>query len=94
MKTEHKAWEQLQEHAAARLRPGFGERAVRLARAGREAAPSLLSQFLVGAGAAALCLAAVVLSTPRPSAADSRRTAADWGEISAQVDDLDQIQGI
>eukprot|EP01031_Cornospumella_fuschlensis_P048365 gene48365-59229_t len=56
MKTEPRAWAQLQRHAAAQIRPGFADRVVRAARAGAEAAPTLLSIFTLSAITAALCL--------------------------------------
>ena len=66
MKTETRAWAQLQRHASAQLRPGFADRVVRAARAGAEAVPSLLSIFTLSAATAALCLLAVTLLNTRP----------------------------
>ena len=89
MKTEPRAWAQLQRHASAQLRPGFADRVVRAARAGAEAAPSLLSIFTLSAITAALCLAAVTLSNKQvQDTAERDINIAGWQRIAADSDEF------
>lgn len=89
MKTEPRAWAQLQRHASAQLRPGFADRVVRAARAGAEAAPTLLSIFTLSAVTAALCLAAVTLSNKQAQdPAEREINIAGWQRIAADSDEF------
>jgi hypothetical protein len=87
MKPENQAWEQLFERAAALLSPNFADRVLRAARAGVDAAPSLLSQFALGAATAALCFLAVALFQVRSAHQEDNRTMADWQLIAMAADD-------
>jgi hypothetical protein len=89
MKTETRAWQQLQRHASAQLRPGFADRVVRAARAGAEAVPSLLSIFAVSAATAALCLLAVTLfNTTSRDTDESDFKLAGWQQIAADSEEF------
>lgn len=88
MKTENYAWEQLQQHAAARISPGFADRVLRIARSGAEAAPTLLSYCALSALTAALCLAAVALFSPSATADTGDRGGAGWKQIADQADEI------
>jgi hypothetical protein len=89
MKTEPRAWDQLRRHASAQLRPGFADRVLRAARAGVEAAPSLLTIFTLSAVTAALCLAAVTLTNRRAQDAQERENnIAGWQRIAADADEF------
>jgi hypothetical protein len=62
---------------------------VRAARAGAEAAPSLLSIFTLSALTAALCLAAVTLSNKRvQDPAERDINIAGWQRIAADADEF------
>ena len=89
MKTETHAWQLLRDHAATRLRPGFADRVLRAARAGAEAAPSLLTIFAFSAGTAALCFAAVTFySTREQDASDREINIAGWQRIAADSEEF------
>jgi hypothetical protein len=89
MKTETRAWAQLQCHASAQLRPGFADRVVRAARAGAEAVPSLFSIFALSAATAALCLLAVTLfNTSSRDKAESDFNLAGWQQIAADSEEF------
>ena len=89
MKTEQSAWAQLQRHASAQIRPGFADRVVRAARAGAEAAPSLLTIFTLSAVTAALCLAAVTFTHKRAQDAEEREiNIAGWQRIAADSEEF------
>jgi hypothetical protein len=89
MKTETRAWAQLQRHASAQLRPGFADRVVRAARAGAEAVPSLLSIFTLSAATAALCLLAVTLfNTSSRDKDESDFNLAGWQQIAADSEEF------
>jgi hypothetical protein len=90
--TEIRAWSALQRRASARLAPGFADRVLRVARAGIEAAPSVLGQFLLGAATAAACALIVVLVHVRTNHAEDNRSLAAWQDIATSADDLGQIQ--
>jgi hypothetical protein len=91
---ESRAWGRLQARAASCLPPDFADRVLRAARAGIEAAPSVLGQFLLGAATAALCAVVVVVFHSRATHAETARNLADWQAISSSlsVDDLSQTQ--
>jgi hypothetical protein len=87
MNPEPHVWQQLQSHAAQRLRPGFADRVLRAARAGIEAAPSLLSQFLLCAATAAACFVGVALYQAHNSNSDNARNLADWQDFASATSD-------
>jgi hypothetical protein len=87
MNPESPAWQQLHQHAARQLRPGFADRVLRVARAGVEAAPSLLSQFLLCAATAATCFAAVALLQAHNSSTENQRSLAAWQDIASATSD-------
>ncbi len=89
MKTETRAWAQLQRHASAQLRAGFADRVVHAARAGAEAVPSLLSIFTLSAATAALCLLAVTLfNTSSRDTGESDFNLAGWQQIAADSEEF------
>ncbi|MBC7366276.1 MAG: hypothetical protein H7343_05595 [Undibacterium sp.] len=88
MKTETRAWNHLQRHAASQLNPGFADRVLRAARAGAEAAPSLLSIFALSAATAVLCFAAVTLYSASSRDSAERDSIAGWQRIAADSDDF------
>jgi hypothetical protein len=87
MKPENEAWDQLRDWAAARLPPNFADRVLRAARAGVDAAPSLLSQFALGAATAAICFLTVAFFQARSAHEEDNRTIADWQQIASAADD-------
>jgi hypothetical protein len=89
---ETHAWAQLQHHASSRLSPGFADRVLRAARAGVEAAPSILGQFLLGAATAAACALIVVLVHVRTTRAEDNRSLEAWQAITSSAEDLGQTQ--
>jgi hypothetical protein len=89
---EHQAWAALQRHAASRLSPGFADRVLRAARAGIDAAPSVLGQFLLGAATAAACAFIVMLVHIRATHAENSRSLEAWQAIATSADDLSQLQ--
>lgn len=89
MKTETRAWDQLQRHASAQLRPGFADRVVRTARARVEATPSLLSIFALSAVTAGVCLIAVMLfNSSARDTAESDFNLAGWQQIAADSEEF------
>lgn len=89
---ENHAWGALQRHAASRLAPGFADRVLRAARAGIDAAPSLLGQFLLGAATVGACALIVMLVHVRSTHAADDRSLAAWQAIATSADDLSQVQ--
>ena len=87
MKPENQAWDQLFERAASLLSPNFADRVLRAARAGIDAAPSMLSQFAFGAATAFICFLAVALFQMRSARQDDNRTMSDWQQIAIAADD-------
>jgi hypothetical protein len=77
------AWNSLRAHAAAQLKPGFPDRVLRAARAGAEAAPSLLGQFALSAATAALCFLAVALFNAQTTRAEAESSLAAWQDIAS-----------
>jgi hypothetical protein len=89
MKAETDAWLALDAHAASLLRPGFAERTLRAARA---VAPTLLSQCLLSAATAAVCLVLILFVHSRVTADETARNLAGWQEIAREADQLAQLQ--
>jgi hypothetical protein len=87
MKPENQAWDQLFERAASILSPNFADRVLRAARAGVDAAPSMLSQFALGAVTAVICFGAVALFQVRSAQQEDSRTMSDWQQIAMAADD-------
>jgi hypothetical protein len=92
MKPDNQAWDQLWEKAAAQLRPNFADRVLRAARAGVDAAPSMLSQFALGAATAAICFLAVAVFQARNVHEEDKNTIADWQQIASAADDSGLLQ--
>lgn len=90
MKTEEHAWNSLRQHAASQLSPGFPDRVLRAARGAASAAPSYLSQFVLGAATAALCLAAVALFHAKTATGDDDQNIASWQQVASDADDVAQ----
>jgi hypothetical protein len=92
MKPENQAWDQLFARAAALLHPDFADRVLRAARAGVGAAPSLLSQFALGAATAAICFLAVAVFKVQSAHEEDNRAIADWQQIASAADDSGFMQ--
>jgi len=88
MNPEDRAWNRLQDFAAAQLSPGFAHRVMLAARAGAQAAPSFLGQFTLGAATAALCFFAVAFFQAQRNGDDSHNLAA-WQTISSAAQESD-----
>jgi hypothetical protein len=88
MKAESYAWQALNEHAASRLRVGFAERTLRAARA---VAPTFVSQCLLSAATAAVCLTVVVFVHARITADETARNLAGWQKLAAEAEQLGQL---
>lgn len=82
MKPEAEAWRQLEERAAAQLRPGF---AGRVLQAARPVQPVFLAQLALSAATAALFLLAVVFVHQRATRAATDRNLADWRQIGHEA---------
>lgn len=82
MKPEAEAWRQLEEHAAAQIRPGFASRVLQAARQPR---PTFLAQLTVSAATAALFLLAVVIMHQRTTQAATNRNLADWRQLGHEA---------
>jgi len=89
MKTEDQVWTELRRHASAQLRPGFADRVLRAARAGAEAAPSLLGIFSLSAATAIICLAVVSLyRSANQNPVERDDIVAGWEKIAADSDEF------
>ena len=82
MKPETEAWRQLEEHAAAQLRPGF---AGRVLKAARTAPPTFLASLTVSAATAAVVLLAVVVAHQRATRAATDRNLAYWRQLGHEA---------
>jgi hypothetical protein len=89
MKPETDAWLALNAHAASLLRPGFAERTLRAARA---VAPTFLSQCLLSAATAAVCVVLILFVHARVTAIETARNLAGWQEIAVEANQLAQIE--
>jgi hypothetical protein len=87
MKPESYAWLALQAQAASLLRPGFPERVVRAARA---AAPTFVSQCLLSAATAAVCLVLILFVHARLTANETARNLAGWQAIAVEMENIGQ----
>lgn len=82
------AWQQLQDHAAARVRPGFAERVLRAARE-LPGMPSLMDQFALSLGTAAVCALATFFFDARTARMEDERNLASWQQMAMVVADDD-----
>jgi hypothetical protein len=87
MKPESYAWLALQTHAASLLRPGLAERVVRAARA---AGPTFVSQCLLSAATAAVCLVLIFFVHTRMTANETARNIAGWQAIAVEMENIGQ----
>ena len=78
------AWQQLRTHATAQLRPGFAERVLRAARE-IPGVPSLLDQFALSIGTAAVCALAVFFFQDQTSQREDERNLASWQQLALNV---------
>ena len=92
MNPETQAWNQLRERAAAQLPANFADRVLRAARAGIEAAPSLLGHFVLSAATVALCLAAIAFFQTRTTSVADDHALADWRQIASTLDESGNSQ--
>ena len=88
MKPESHAWMALNNHAASLLRPGFAERTLRAARA---VAPTLVSQCLLSAATASVCLLVATLVHSRVTSNETARNLAGWEQLAIETEHLGQI---
>lgn len=88
MKPESYAWNALDEYAATLLRPGFAERTLRAARA---VAPTILSQCILSAVTASVCLLVLFLVHSHTSADELARNLAGWEQLAYETEQLGQI---
>jgi len=64
----------------------------RAARAGVGAAPSMLSQFALGAATAAICFLAVAVFKVQGTHEENNRAIADWQQIASSAEDSGFMQ--
>lgn len=88
MKPENDAWLALNDHAASLLRPGFAERTLRAA---RTVAPTFMSQCILSAVTASVCLGVVFAVHTRVTALETARNIAGWEQLAAETETLGQI---
>ncbi len=92
---ESRAWQQLQQHAAAQLSADFPDRVLRQLRTVRTersgAARFFLHPFAVSAYTAATCLLFVVVLHLRQTAETNERHLAEWREVAMQTASLDPL---
>lgn len=89
MKPETEAWLALNGHAAALLRPGFAERTLLSA---RTIAPTILSQCLLSAATAAVCLLVIFFVHARVTENETARNLAGWQEIAFETEQVGQLR--
>lgn len=83
MKPESYAWHDLNDRAASLLRPGFAERTLRAARA---VAPTLLSQCMLSAATAGVCLLVVFFVHTRQAQDEMARNIEGWRQLAAETE--------
>jgi hypothetical protein len=92
---DSRAWQQLQQHAAAQLPADFPDRVLRHIRLGDTqrtgASRYLLHPFAVSAYTAALCFALVVILHMRSTDKTNERHLAEWRELAMQTASLDPL---
>jgi hypothetical protein len=88
-----KAWQQLQDHAAAQLSPNFADKVLRAARNVPNDVGSVRgwanNPILVSLATAAVCLASLLFVHTRVTDKASARHLADWRDIAVQVASLE-----
>lgn len=77
-------WRALQAHGARQLRPGFAERVLRAARE-IPGVPSLLDQFALCVGTAAVCIAGTLFLHSRSIDLENERNLASWQQIAMEA---------
>jgi hypothetical protein len=82
------SWRELNAHAARRLRPGFAERVLRAARE-IPGIPSLLDQFALSVGTAAVCALALFFINSQNAKNEDERNLASWQQLAMVVADDD-----
>ena len=85
---EAATWRELQAHGARQLRPGFAERVLRAAR-DIPGVPSLLDQFALSVGTAAICAVAIFFFDERSAKMEDERNLASWQQMAQVVADDD-----
>ena len=81
-------WRELDRHAATQLRPGFAERVLRAARQ-LPGMPSLLDQFALSVGTAAVCAIAMFFFDARSAKLEDERNLASWQQMAMIAADDD-----
>jgi hypothetical protein len=81
-------WRELQTHAATHLRPGFAERVLRAARE-LPGMPSLLDQFALSVGTAAVCAIAMFFFDAQTAKLENERNLASWQQLAMVAADDD-----
>jgi len=81
-------WNALQAHAASRLRPGFAERVLRAARE-LPGMPSLMDQFALSVGTAAVCAIAMFFFDAQSAKLEDERNLASWQQMAMIAADDD-----
>lgn len=81
-------WRALQAHGAAQLRPGFAERVLRAARE-IPGVPSLLDQFALSVGTAAVCALALFYFDAQSAKLEDERNIASWQQMAMVAADED-----
>jgi hypothetical protein len=82
------AWRELQAQGARQLRPGFAERVLRAARE-LPGVPSLLDQFALSVGTAAVCALAIFFFDERSAKIEDERNLASWQQMAKVAADDD-----
>jgi hypothetical protein len=92
---DSRAWQQLQQHAAAQLPADFPDRVLRRIRQGQAertgASRYLLHPFAVSAYTAAFCFAIVVVVHILSTGKTNERHLAEWRELAIQTASLDPL---
>ncbi len=74
------AWASLRQQGARQLRPGFAERVLRAARE-LPGVPSILDQFALSVGTAAVCALAIFYFDARSARIEDERNLASWQQM-------------
>jgi hypothetical protein len=81
-------WESLRAHGGRQLRPGFAGRVLRAARE-LPGVPSILDQFALSVGTAAVCALAIFYFDARSARIEDERNLASWQQMAQVVADDD-----
>ena len=82
------AWQHLKTQAGAQLRPGFAERVLRAARE-IPGVPSLLDQFALSIGTAAVCALGLFFFDAQNAKLEDERNLASWQQMAQVAEDDD-----